>query len=207
MKIEMVKISDVKEAKFNPALRTSEKALKYLLEQIGESGEMTPLEIGTDGILGDGHRRLACARILEWEKVPTLKSKTRTSYQMFLANDGRVTKSTKGAEWLQAVNQGYPLEHVPPSAKNYISYLYDILDQDDINAMATLGKSPSIVQVVRKVVAHIGASENAEKRRILLWIYRHGIQFATRKAIEDGCPPEVVIEAIEEDRPIQIIYE
>ena len=207
MKTEMVNVRELKEADFNPALRTSEKALHYLLEQIKESGEMTPIEIGTDGIIGDGHRRLACAKLLGWEEVPIIKSKMRTSYQIYLANDGRVTRSTKGAEWLQAVNQGFPLDEVPPSARNYIRYLYDVLEEGDINEMATLGKSPSIVQVVRKVVAHIGANERAEKRKILLWIYRHGIQFATRKAIEDGCPPEVVIEAIEEDRPIQIVYE
>jgi len=202
MKVEMINIEDVKTAAFNPALRTSENRLYDLKKAIEESGEIYPIQIGKDGILGDGHRRLACAKALGWELIPAIRSKTRTSVEIYLANDGRVSRSTKGAEWFQAVEQGFPLDMVPAGSRNYIAYLYKILKSTEIKSMVKSGQSPTIANFTRRVMDHIGSDDPDMARKVCIWLYKHGIQYPVRKALEDGCPPETVIAAIEADRPI-----
>ena len=73
--------------------------------------------------------------------------------------------------------------------------------------MTKVGLSPGIVGIVRLVARHIGNDTAEYARTICLWLFKNGIQYPTRTAIEAGCPPDVVIQAIEENRPIAVVYE
>lgn len=205
MKVKMMSTSDITVAPFNPILRTGPERLTLLMDSIEENGIEMPLHLGKDGILGDGHRRLACAQTLGIQEVPVIRSSTRTGAEIYGGNCTQ--KATRGAEWLQAVAQGFPISLVPQPYRGQIEHMQRIHSTDEFNAIANSGQSPYIVGFARFVGRHIGDTSDDTIRKIVLWFIKHGIQYKTRKAIEGGCPPSVVQNAITQDRPVTVVYQ
>ena len=205
MKIELLPIETVREAPFNPALRTLPHKMKELRDSIEEHGIEVPLIIGSYGVLGDGHRRLACARELGLEVVPVVRSKTRTSWDIYA--DNSTQRPTRASEWLQAVVKGFPIDMVPIKHRRHIADVMRVHPRDELIRMANIGQSPTIINFARRVGRHIGDTSDPMLRKIDNWFIKHGVQYKTRKAIEDGCTPDTVFRAIEEDRPIMVVYQ
>ncbi len=203
MKVEMMDVDEIKTADFNPVLRTKPNKLMALMDDIAENGIEVPLIIGSDGILGDGHRRLYCAKHLGIKKVPVIRSK-RTSIELYTIN--KTQKPTRGGEWLQAVHQGFPIDLVPKRYRREIENLQRVLSKDEFSEIAENGKSPTVMQFARFVGRFVGDTSDDMLRRIVKWFYKHGMQYKARKAIEEGASPQVILRAINEDRPIIVIY-
>jgi hypothetical protein len=71
MKVTMVEISKIKPAVFEPPARLTKNALFTLKQQIENVGQiLQPLIVDERRNLIDGHRRLACAKILGMKEVP-----------------------------------------------------------------------------------------------------------------------------------------
>jgi hypothetical protein len=174
------------------------------MESIEENGIETPLSVGKDGVLGDGHRRLACAKEIGLKTVPVIKSEKRTGAEIYA--DNCTQKPTRGGEWLQAVSQGFPLDLVPSSTRRQIEHMQRIHPADELKNLADGGQSPAILSFARYVGRHIGDVSDGRLRQIILWFVEHNYQYKARKAIEDGCPPLTVLSAIEENRPIRVEY-
>src|SRR6185369_9252766 len=52
-------------AHFNPARRTQRSGLGGLMISIQQHGILEPLALTRDGVRADGHRRLACAKLVK----------------------------------------------------------------------------------------------------------------------------------------------
>ena len=204
MEVRMMEVEAINKAVFNPSIRIEPNRIDDLLTSIESNGIESPLLVGCDGVLGDGHRRLACAIKLGYKTVPVIKSINRTGAQIY--SDNSTQKPTRGAEWLQAVTHGYPIIYVPTKYRTNIQHMQRIHSARELLNIADMGQSPTIIQFARFVGNHIGDTSDAMLRKIILWFIKHGIQYKARKAIEDGCDPATVLQAIEEDRPIAIIY-
>jgi ParB-like nuclease family protein len=72
MKISLIKVEKIKPADFEPPARLTRSALSTLKRQIESIGQiLQPLVLDERYNLIDGHRRLACAKILDMKVVPT----------------------------------------------------------------------------------------------------------------------------------------
>lgn len=71
MKVTMLEIGKIKPAPFEPPARLTKSALSTLKRQIEAVGQiLQPLILDERRNLIDGHRRLACAKILDMKEAP-----------------------------------------------------------------------------------------------------------------------------------------
>ncbi len=68
--VHLVKISDIKKARWNPKARVSERRLMQLRLSVDDLGLYYPVLIDRQKNLVDGHRRLAVAESFRWTHIP-----------------------------------------------------------------------------------------------------------------------------------------
>src|SRR5215471_7476216 len=125
-----LKISQITVAEFNPARRANRNALTGLLLSIQKYGILEPLVLNRDLILADGHRRLACAKLLDMEEVPVAihREFDLDAPALWVVLNAE-TMSLTPAQWLDAVVHGLPIDTkgFPESMKRRILRLRNLL--------------------------------------------------------------------------------
>ena len=199
--VYMVPIEDVRLAGFNPASRTEPRRLRKLMEEIKRAGcIITPLQVGADGVLADGHRRYACAKALGMTHVPVQFATLPAATLYAILNTG--TEPQRGIGWSQAVAQGFPLSEVRGDNKALIELWQTVLGPEDFAEMAAR-RSPEIVRVARGLANFVGRGEDmAFLRAAILWMDRHNMHRMYIEARRDGISPAALVAAVEEDRPL-----
>lgn len=200
--VEMCPVDDIRCATFNPVSRTAQRALTKLMGEIKRAGGvLVPLIVSEDGTLADGHRRLACARELGLKVVPVLRYPVPASQLFTILNSGIL--ATKPKTWMEAVYQGFPLSDVPEAERRDISDLRRIAGKKTFDELARNGRSTWILTLARSVGDYVGRTDDKYIGRTIRWLERQGQQFATRRAMAEKCPPEVLTGAIDGNRPIR----
>lgn len=201
--IERVHPDTLKFAPFNPEQRTKPGALTKLKEAIEKAGEIiVPLIVTMDNFVADGHRRLAIARELNYESVPVIRKDWTLADLWSLLNGGNMPVGRKG--WMQAVREGMPLEFVPEKDRKVISDLIQVVGRKMFEKMTDEGRGPQIVVVARAVANYCG-HQNDDKftLKVIKWFIECATLNDAKTAARTGCPPNVLIAAIEEKQKIR----
>jgi hypothetical protein len=200
--IEYLNVNEIVAAPFNPASRTEKRALTKLRREIEAAGGIiVPLVISGDNVLADGHRRLAIAKELGMETVPVVRH-TMPVADLWRTLNG-ATRPVTAKTWMEAVHDGMPLESVPDAQQRLIGDLIRIVGRRAFDALSDKSRSPHILSQARMVGRHCGDLGDRFLKKVILWFEAHEMQLAARKAVDAECPPEVLIAAIEENRPIR----
>lgn len=207
-KIVQIDVGGLKTARFQPKKRIRLERLAGLMSSIAQHGMPIPIAVTEDYTVGDGHRRLACAKELTWSTVPCVVWPGVTAEQIFSILNGHQMSMTP-AQWLEAVFLGLSLEQpeIPRPLAKTIQELIDLVDDDTVWQIVEEGKSPDILKHARFVAGKLGWLEdndgNERVRRIIGWFLRHNTQAMARHAIATGYD-DVLAEAIEADEPIKM---
>jgi hypothetical protein len=205
MKIVQYPIDKIKVAGFNPPKRTYPVSLEALKAQILAAGEiLSPVHIGKDDILADGHRRVAVAKELGWETVPAILHPDTPADRLWVQLNA-ASMPLSAPQWLAAVYYGLPLdiELMPMSIRRRIENLSELLDREELSRLIELGRSPTIVDTARYVTRYCDrGNDPVFLKKTILWFIENQSQFSARRAIADECPTDLLIEAIEEGRSI-----
>ena len=173
-----------------------------LRREIEEAGRIiVPLIISSDNVLADGHRRLAIAKMLGLETVPVIRDTLTTSALWSTLN--AASRPVDAGTWMEAVHDGLPLENVPELQQRLISDLIRIVGKRTFETLSEKHRSPHILKQARWVGRHCGDLSDKFLRTVILWFESCGMQLRARKAIDADCPPEVLLAAIKENRPIR----
>lgn len=199
---QMMAVVDIKTAPFNPSSRTEKKALAALMAAIEKVGRIiVPLIVTEDGHLADGHRRLACAVALGLTHVPVIVVPGLTLDILWsYLNGGNLPVKTK--TWGIAVANGLSLETVPDKEQRTISELIMIAGRRQFERLME-NNSPYILRPAKALAQYTGDESNKWIKTILSWMADQGQQRPAIDAMRDECPPEVLISAIKENRPIR----
>lgn len=200
--MKWVDVDSIVVAEWNPIARTGDAALRDLLEKMRREGylEEHPVIIGSDGVLGDGHRRLACAKLLGLKRIPVIYSR-RTSRQIYLDN---ATQRKQGArDWGSAWAQG--LTDLPQPHSVRVKVLVEAVGEERAREICLSGASPEIAVISKNVANYIekGGQTPPETGEIVEWMLRHGQRRPCLEAMRDGVLPQSLIAAIREDRRLR----
>jgi hypothetical protein len=202
--MEVVRVEDLKPAPFNPPTRVEEKRIKKLQRAIERAGEIiVPIVITTDNFIADGHRRVTIAKKLEMPYVKAIRKEWTLADLWANLNCG-VLSPTR-VTWMQAVAEGMPIEYVEDlEAKRQIEILIRVVGDRMFQELAQKGRSPWIGQNAIHTANYCGEGNNDEFcRKTIIWFETHGTQNAARDAITAQCPPDVLLAAINDNRPIR----
>lgn len=204
-------ISELKPAKFNPLKRTLPAKLGGLMGSIASHGMPVPIVITANNEIGDGHRRLACAKALGWELVPVVVWDGLTAQQIWsILNAHQMSMSP--AQWLEAVVCGLPVDQpeIPKSLSSTIKELLDILDEDTVWRIVEEGKSPEILKTARWVASKLGwldTDNNERVKRIIKWFLEYNAQAKARYIIGGDYGLDTLAEAIEAMRDVDMVIQ
>ena len=198
-------VNDIKTAGFNLPVRTTPAALEQLKVQVlAAGGILSPVHIDGNGVLADGHRRVAVARELQMETVPAFiwpEWKAEALWVWLNAGSMDITPS----QWFAAVFHGLPLDtaNMPMSIRRRIERLSELLDNEELARLIELGRSPTIIDTAAYVARYCERDgDPAFLKRTINWFIDTQSQFSARRAIGEEAPPDLIIEAIEEGSQI-----
>lgn len=200
--IEYVSPGDLKFAPFNPPSRTEKRALLKLKKSIESAGEViVPLVVTKDNFVADGHRRLTIARDLGFEFVPVIRKDETVSELWSILNMGMLVPNS--STWMQAAYAGLSLENIPDKERRMIEDLRRIVGEKVFESLAQARRSPWILNMAKIVANYCDDSSDRFIKKIIVWFEECQQQFAVRRAMAEGCPAEVLLSAINEQRPIR----
>ena len=200
--LEYVSPHDLKFAPFQPQSRTEKKALSKLRAAIDSAGRiLVPLLVTGNNEVADGHRRLSIALELGFETVPIMRYDMGLADMWSNANSG--TLAPKSPTWGQAVRNGLPLSNVPDRERYQISELIRVVGKKTFNKLMDVGRSPYIFVMAKSVARYCGEENDKFIKLTINWFEDCQQQFAVRRALADKCPPDVLIAAIKDNRPIR----
>lgn len=201
--IELVDLSTLKFAKFNPPSRTEED-FRYLKESIERYGfwNFRPIICAEDYTIADGHRRATIARLLEIEKVPVMRVTGVTLDELWAQLN--VSQVVSPGQVMEAYSLG--LKALPSKQRNNIELLEGVIGMAGIKHLVKSGKvSPSIYGVASRLVNYCGRKGDMDfLSKTIFWMVDLKMQGVSRQAIINGSPSEIIEKAIEEKRPLMV---
>lgn len=201
-KIHQIEVSRIKEAGFNPVSRTTPKSLKNLKNSISRVGILQPLLITLDFDLVDGHRRLACAKMLEMPTVPCIF--TSGSQQDIYKEVNSTAKTLTRANDLFIYLSGGSMSG---RSKADIEYLEGQIGRSGLEMMAEREISPMNVN-------HVASSyltrllsitrDDPFMPKAILWMLTLNQLWKVRVAVMTKLDPAIVRLCIENNVPLPV---
>lgn len=198
-------------ANFNPARRVNRSQLGGLLISIQRHGILEPLALTRDKVLADGHRRLACAKLIGMKQVPVaIHSELDLDAPALWVVLNAESLSLTPSQWLDAVAHGLPLETpgFPESLKRRIERLKDLIGDDAIAELVEAGRSPNIMDSAERVAKYCDKKgDETFLKKTIFWMMGTGNPFSVRAAMEEEIPGDMLIEAIESGHSLQRVWD
>lgn len=87
-----------------------------MISSIGRIGILYPLLVSKEGVVADGHRRLAAANALGMKKVLVIRRSLSAEEMIEVANSS--TRKLGDKEWGQIAPSGeFPMDQLPPKVR------------------------------------------------------------------------------------------
>lgn len=205
-----IPVEEVMVADFNPARRVNRTSLSGLMISIQQHGILEPLALTWNKVLADGHRRLACAKLLSMKEVPVAihKELILDAPALWVVLNAE-SMSLTPAQWMDAVSHGLPLSTpgFPESMRRRITRLRELMGDDFITDLVEVGRSPNILDTAERVMRYCNQRDDGFLRKTLLWLVLVGNSFSAKNAIDEEIPLDIFEEAIEEGKPLHKIWD
>jgi len=184
MRLKMMDVSALRFNGFNPHSRTMERSQKFkrLLESIRRHGVISPLLVAPDGLVIDGHRRLACAIKLGLQEVPcviTSKNAQETWVEAVFNQQG-----INGQQIVQTVAQGLSPVYLPAAEAKRVLDLQAVAGADLFQQMAEEGISVGVRTALNNVCRYTSDNSPEWRARVLRWLVKHKMQKLQRDVID-----------------------
>jgi hypothetical protein len=189
---------------FNPRSRTSERNLAALVQSMKKNGFFSyePLKIASNGMLADGHRRLAAAKIAGIDKVPVIETDFHIGH-MYKLNETHRKHTPR--EWLQVYVKGME-DAVPDRITRKIMKLKEVVGNKGLIFLAEKDLSPNIYNLGVMVARYCETNSLKFQKKIIYWLANNQQQFAVRSAMREQVAHRLIIDAINEDRKLERIW-
>lgn len=198
---QLLETSKIKPAKYNPKSRTEK--LNGLVKSIKEHGIIIPLIVDSENNLVDGHRRLASAKLLKMEKVPTIKIENKISkdlaYEVVNTNAKRISP---GEYIFIHLNGG----SVPRIVLNQIELMTELVGEDGVKKLGDIGASWRILDAAYRVAKYCHNLDNKFRKKIVFWLAFNKMTFQVRRAMDQRVNNEIIKKAIALNRPLKVKY-
>lgn len=207
--IVWIPVASVIPAPWNPVGRTNKGAVRDIVGSIQERGwvDHCSLKIGSDGILGDGHRRLTGAKIAGLDKVTAIFC-SQTARELWALNVG--SRQVSNAEWMAVyATTELMAGELPSRIRSWILELEQIVGSEGMRLLVERNISPDVLKTVDLIRRYTKRIETKFLRAAVYWLVKHravrwvmGATRAPRSVIEpEPIPPQLLVQLIENDQP------
>lgn len=184
MKLQTVRLADIRTNPFQPACRTSSKRMKALAASIAEHGVLTPPVLFSDLVIMAGHRRIQALRALGKESVLAVIRDEESAENAQQLNPGGDEGTWKSRDtivaWAQQDAAGRK-KLMLATAKSRVARIRGIVGclGEDMTARLVLAHewiTPSDFDAIRELrgqFAEHGLPRISDKR-LASWVLRHG---------------------------------
>jgi len=184
-RLVMIPVVKLRPNGFNPALRVRKSSNKYkmLRESIRQYGIIEPLIVSPDGLVINGHRRLACALDLGLTEVLCVVTNrnAQQSWTESIVNQ----QGINGRQIIQATAQGLDPVYLPKPIADTVIDLQELAGPEFYSEMAMGGDVSTYVRkAVNDVCRYTGDESYEWRARVLRWVVKHKMQKKAREAIE-----------------------
>jgi hypothetical protein len=175
-----------------------------LLESIRLRGILSPLITTQEMYLIDGHRRLACAKVLGLRTVPVVRVNGSDADEAFVEIN-LCPRQVNGVEWLHIYLSG---GKVHKEMLGNIKRIEAVCGADFLIQMRDMSISPSIWDAVARVTrfCDFDPHDQATMKRIVEWIVLGRRQYQFWQAMGRGITPTVLAKAVMSDKDIVASY-
>lgn len=201
-----VKTDELKPAAWNPAQRVQLRSIGDLRDSIEADGfwEFAPILVDRSGTIIDGHRRWTAAKLLDLKEVPVVIVDADADELWAKFNGTRM--DVTGRQALEAIANG--MTSRPPKYASMLSKLEAVVGKAGIAMLGKRGKSPYIVNQALRIARYAEReSDNEFVGKVVFWLAAHPrMNTISRKAIQDDIDPDVLVSAVDADKPLAVQY-
>ena len=220
MKFREVDISQIKESKYNPRIRTERKNTKYLQlkASIAKNGLITPVTCGVGKeniLLVAGHRRVNCFKDLGHKKIPAFinpKINDSNYDAMFVAENVdsmELSAAQETERWLI----GAPV--ISKDVLHSIDIMLEVGGRKCIERIVAEEKSPNTYLIAinkytsytrqRKKDVSLKAHRRAQ-RECLYWMFNVGTAYEIKVSIDTFIDANILRDCIENRKKIEALW-
>lgn len=205
MKIMYKKPSDLKQQKYNPKIRTTEKNLKQLKSSIEQHGILVPLLTDENNNLIDGHRRLKISKQLKMKLIPVIQTKTAiTSDEAFEMINTTQRKISNNDLIYIYCNGG----RVPEKAFTAIQKIESIIGRKELIRIGNEYVTYRIINYAELIARYckVKAEDTVFLKKAILWLVDKKMIFLVRRAMEHKTSRIAIVQCIKRNRPLKMHY-
>jgi len=201
---EAVPVGKIRRAPYNPASRVSKARLTKLLADIEESGQIfVPLIMTSAHELIDGHRRLACAELLEMKTVPAvIREMTPEERQRAYASINSTSQSMRSSDALQVWLRSP--DAIPATRAMAFEAMQARLGRPMVKKMADKSYSPYLYTLAIRIAGYCGIDSDAFIKKTVAWLMSHNAQSQVRMAMTMDQPASTLARAIERNQTLRM---
>lgn len=195
-----IRVADVKVSGLNPVSRTAIRATDGLLESMRKYGwiDAYPIKLSHDGYVGDGHRRLACAKKLGINEITAIRT-DYTVAQLISFNQG--TRQWNQEAWDAVAVKGV---EVSAGAKQAQTLLEKLAGPDALEYVRDHGKSAAIGETLNRFLRYVNRTgDPIFGKKALCWIVEWNQGAEVKNAIKDLTEPQLLIDAVRNNRRLR----
>ena len=210
----MVDTDKLKPCWFNPPTRTdnNKSAFKNLRANIAKYGIQTPLEVTSDYVIVNGNRRFKSALATRLNKVPCLVRRnlksTHPAFKILFCILNKDTRAIAGSEWGHLWLKGDEVltMGIPTQVNTSYTNLSKIAGRGFITTFVKKGKSHSTFSAAFSMLKNYvpDRSDDMFMKQTAYWMLNVGSAYKLKNAIWEYVPTGILIECIEERKPLPV---
>ena len=204
--IEMVDVQELQLSDFNPPSRSESKNIRDLVKSMNKSGfwKYSPILIA-NGIVADGHRRIAAAKICNITKIPAIK--IEGDHQKVWVEMNSIKRAIYGKDWISAVSNGLSADIAMTTNKCRVGNIISVGGVDLLKYFNDNGLTSYTMELARHVAKYIGLeTDNAVLIQIVHWMKETKSTNAVKMAMKEQIDPRILLEIILGNEPLRMTW-
>lgn len=198
-----VPVGWLKTSKFQPAGRDKPAKSKLLRQSVEINGfwDTELIQIDQHFNVIDGHRRLAVAIALGYEKVPCVVVRDNPKKRFSWKNDTQ--KPISSQEMMDSILRGNTV--VTPKHKPHVDLVKTVLGDNALQYLASRRASHRVIFYARELARYLGRDDSnvAVLAQTTRWLADHKMQFHVRDHMYvRHTPPEVIAYYVDNNLPM-----
>lgn len=195
----IVKVSDLKNAPYNPPNRISPQKTRELEDSMQQFGLLSPLIITPHDMVIDGHRRLAVAKRLKWTEIECNVLSDVSSeniYSSVNVTSRRMSGNDALGVWLKC------RQAVTLRVDKQFCAMTDVIGLPLVQKIFDAGLSMRVFKTAVQIAKYCDDSTNETVAAVVRWLLDFATIGQVMKALEAGVDPMKIMKAVNQNKPI-----
>jgi hypothetical protein len=198
--LRRVKVADLHPAPHNPANRIKPQKLKKLMDSMAKRGLVYPIIITSGNQVIEGHRRLRCAELLEWDEIEAFV--TDEAAEQLYAEINSTSAKMSGNDLLGIFLAKKAA--VDPKWRRKVNEAEAILGRERLKKLYEHALSLRVYEVAKRIAKYCNSEDLPTVCRIVDWMIEFPVVGQLYKALEAGADPKKVMRCIRDRTPLNL---